>query len=41
MNFFFVLYLLIFLGFIVLISLLFGHGPNRVTEMACFDANVQ
>ena len=22
-------------------SLLFGRGPNRVMETACFDANVQ
>ena len=23
------------------IALLFGRGPNRVMETACFDANVQ
>ena len=27
--------------FIVSVSLLFGRGPNRVMETACFDANVQ
>ena len=28
-------------GLLALLSFLFGRGPNKVIETACFDANVQ